>query len=228
MNFTAVLLPGLDGTGVQFAPLVRALGENLRTLVVSYPDRHATYQDHVTTVVKALPKGSPYLLIAESYSGPVAIEVAARRPEDLKGMVLCATFHKCPYPLLTQLRSLLQVLPPWRVPASLLAPLLLGVHRTPELIALLDEALSRVKPWVLRERLDNVAGVDTSSVTRSVTVPTLYLRAKADRIVPRQAGDALAASIPGAIIRELEGPHFLLQASPELVAKEIRHCALAS
>jgi pimeloyl-ACP methyl ester carboxylesterase len=39
-----------------------------------------------------VPAGEDYVLLAESFSGPVAIEIAAIHPTNLKALVLSATF----------------------------------------------------------------------------------------------------------------------------------------
>ncbi|MEZ4322484.1 MAG: alpha/beta hydrolase [Myxococcota bacterium] len=94
---TLVLLPGLDGTGENFGPFVRELGAHgLESRVVRYrSDRPCTVAELRGIVEDALPDGS-YLLVAESFSGPLGIEVAARGAPGCVGLVLVATFHRFP------------------------------------------------------------------------------------------------------------------------------------
>ena len=72
-----VLLPGMDGTGDLFAPLLSALPPALRTIVVRYPcDRPLGYAGRTRG-----PKDQPFVLLGESFSGPIAAAIAAaRRP----------------------------------------------------------------------------------------------------------------------------------------------------
>jgi pimeloyl-ACP methyl ester carboxylesterase len=70
-----------------------------------------------------------------------------------------------------------------------------------------------VPPQVIRQRLRAVAEVDVRPLLARVEVPVLYLRASEDRLVPSPASAELAA-IPRLRVAEIEGPHFLLQASP--------------
>ncbi len=80
---TLVLLPGLDGTGRLFTPLRRLLEPNFRTVVISYPaDCPHDYDGLSTKVVRELPK-TPHVIVAESFSGPVALKVAACNPQGL-------------------------------------------------------------------------------------------------------------------------------------------------
>ena len=73
-----VLLPGLDGTGLLFKPLKAAIPTETPIALVSYPTwTPYSYQALVTLVSAAVPTNAPYVLIAESFSGPIAIQVAA-------------------------------------------------------------------------------------------------------------------------------------------------------
>jgi pimeloyl-ACP methyl ester carboxylesterase len=99
--FTLVLLPGLDGTGVLFEPLLDALPEHVAPRVVAYPvDRLLDYQELAPLIAARLPKGEPFVLLGESFSGPLALMAAERRPPGLLGVILCATFVTSPAPYL--------------------------------------------------------------------------------------------------------------------------------
>ena len=90
-----VLLPGLDGTGRLFAPLLRAL-PGLEPIVVSYPCREVLDVQGLLHVIEGALPTEPYILVAESFSGPLAVRVAARRPLGLRGLVLVASFVRSP------------------------------------------------------------------------------------------------------------------------------------
>src|SRR4051812_248219 len=95
---TLVLLPGLDGTGELFAAFIAALpGRDVR--VIAYPaDRAMTYSQLEEFVREGLPRGEDYFLLAESFSGPIGISIAATTPPRLKGLILCGTFATNPLP----------------------------------------------------------------------------------------------------------------------------------
>jgi len=87
-----VLLPGLDGTGELFAPFVGAL-TGIDTRVIAYPaDRAMDYPEHEGFVRDKLPRDEDYFLLAESFSGPIGISIAATAPPRLRGLILCGTF----------------------------------------------------------------------------------------------------------------------------------------
>ncbi|MEJ2362965.1 MAG: alpha/beta hydrolase, partial [Gammaproteobacteria bacterium] len=101
---TAVLLPGIDGTGRMFGPLSAQLPSWLQPQVIAYPgDRLLSYAQLVEYVLPRLPKGRPYILIAESFAGPLALQLSTHANKYLRVLVLCATFVRNPRPHLARL-----------------------------------------------------------------------------------------------------------------------------
>lgn len=220
---TLVLLPGMDGTGDLFARLVAEIGPSIRTRVASYPtDQPLGYAELESLVRNRLPADDPYVLLGESFSGPIAVSIAADPPAGLRGLILCASFVRCPRSALRLLRPLVtrSVLP--LPPEALLARVLLGRNAPPALRDDVRRAVSRVQPATLRVRLRSVIDVDVTTDLRRVRAPTLYLRASRDRVVPRSAGDLVVATAPHARIVEVDAPHLLLQAAPAASAAVIR------
>lgn len=72
-----VLLPGLDGTGRLFQPLLAHLPSTIDPLVISYSNLAGTYAEMLPAARKELPPDRPFVLLAESFSGPAAIALAA-------------------------------------------------------------------------------------------------------------------------------------------------------
>src|SRR6187402_2819704 len=90
---TLVLLPGLDGTGDLFKPFIEALTPDVSTITVSYSSvSHSTYADCQAVALSRLPQQDPFVLVGESFSGPIAIALAASRPAGLRGVILVGTF----------------------------------------------------------------------------------------------------------------------------------------
>lgn len=68
-----VLLPGLDGTGRLFEPLLRVLPFHFSPLVIAYPTHAAlSYTELLRYIEQKMPCGEDYILLTESYSGPIA------------------------------------------------------------------------------------------------------------------------------------------------------------
>ena len=57
---------------------------------------------------------------------------------------------------------------------------------------------------------------------QGLKLPTLYLRATEDRLIPRSAGEYFSGLAQAGRVVDLEGPHFLLQARPRLAAAQVR------
>src|SRR5262245_41048704 len=71
---TLVLLPGLDGTGKLFGPFVERAHATFDVKVVEYPaDERLGYPELEALVGRGLPTSGPFFLVAESFSGPIAI-----------------------------------------------------------------------------------------------------------------------------------------------------------
>ncbi|MBI4238526.1 MAG: alpha/beta hydrolase [Deltaproteobacteria bacterium] len=219
---TIVLLPGMDGTGVMFAPLVAALGPAVRVQVVSYPTTVPLDYAVLEVLVRAaLPTDGPYILLGESFSGPIAVALAATAPPQLRGVILCCTFVRNPRPLCAFLRALIKIVPFAHVPRCILVHLLLGKYVTPALWAMLAQALEAVSPAVLRARLQAVRSVDVALQLKAIKVPVLLLRALHDRVVPRAASRLISLWCPHAKCVALDGPHLLLQVAPVVAARVV-------
>jgi len=102
------LLPGLDGTGDLFAPLIPHLEPEFELSVVEYSTQDSL-ADLVETALAQLPNKRNISLIAESFSGPVAISILAQGGALFGPSVLCATFTKSPYRYLAKLAKRLPV-----------------------------------------------------------------------------------------------------------------------
>jgi pimeloyl-ACP methyl ester carboxylesterase len=222
MEIALVLLPGLDGTGTMFAPLQETLGPGITPRVVSYGNASQNYAQHITLARAALPPKGPYLILGESFSGPVAVALAGKAPPGLLGIVLCASFIRCPRPTLARLRPLLPLVSRVGSKPRLVSFLLMGRYATPELRSLEASALAQVSQATLEGRLRAVSKVDVTAAARTVRVPCLYLRATEDRVVPAAASEAVAGAIPQCTVRDVEGPHLLLQTRPAECANAIR------
>ena len=216
-----MLLPGMDGTGDLFAPLIDALGDKISCSVVRYPDESLDYAGHEAIARAALPANGPYVILGESFSGPIAVSIAASKPIGLVGCILCASFITCPRTVLKVLRPFLGLARAKHVPAAVADYFVMGRFATPELARQRFQAVQRVSSSTLKARLRAMSRVDVRESARRLSLPTLYLRATEDRMVPRSAGDELGGLAMHAKIIEIEAPHFLLQARPLEAARAI-------
>lgn len=218
---TLVLLPGMDGSGALFAPLVAALRGRVHTQVIAYPpDQALGYEELVAFVRPLLPTG-PYFLLGESFSGPVAIALAASAPPGLAGLILSCTFARNPSPKLKPLRFMLPLMPLSARLSVFAIPLLLGRHATRPLVDALRVALEPLQRDVLLRRLNAVLDVDYSSLVAGIDVPVLYIQARNDRVVACSFGEDLARVLPSMRRVTFTGPHLLLQVASDQVARSV-------
>jgi len=218
---TLILLPGLDGTGELFAAFVAALrGHESR--IIDYPRESAmSYAALEEYVRERLPRDQDYILLAESFSGPIGISIAATSPTRLKGLILCGSFASNPLPSLAPLSTLFGYLPAVRVPATWTAPWLYEGRETPELRRAHADAMAKVSREALHARVSAVLAVDTRPQLARIKVPMLYLRATADRLIPEAAGRVIVDARPGTEWVEIDAPHFMLQTEPDACARAV-------
>jgi len=216
-----ILLPGLDGTGELFGPLLGVLPNHLPIRVVGYPtDQPLRYDDLLGAIVGQLAAEERMVLIAESFSGPLALRFAAMNPQRVQAVILCASFIRSPLPQWLRFfaRPGLFRLPP---PAFALRRLLLGRRAGSELVRMARDAIRKVRPQVLAARLEDVFDVDCTDALRQCTAPILYLAAARDALVPRSSVNAIRAIRSDVRVRTFDGPHLLLQSEPVAVWREI-------
>lgn len=207
-----VLMPGLDGTGRLFEPALRHLGP--RCTVVRYPTTARTIDEHLAAVT--LPD-EPFVLVAESFSGPLAIALAAKQPAQLRALVLIATFARVPHSRMVGAMATV----PWTMgmaPRAVTRRVLLGPNCDEALGRLLADTLSSVPSATIGARLRLLASLDLRAA--QVQVPVLVIEAARDLLVPQSATRALAADLRAELVI-IDGPHLVLQRSPGAVASAI-------
>lgn len=222
-----VLLPGLDGTGVLMRPLLAALPTGIAPVVVTYPgDEILGYDALLTRVLAELSRDRPFVLLGESYGGPLALRAAATRPAGLAGVVLCATFVRRPHPWIPAWAR--HVVRPWVLrpfPQMSRAKMLLGGYSTSDLRALSAEALAIVRSDVLAARVRDVLAVDVTAELAACPVPILYLRGTKDGVVPGWNAAAIRRVRPSVEVVDIPAPHLVLQTQPAPAAAAIARFA---
>lgn len=221
---TLVLLSGLDGTGRLFKPLIEALPSHLKPLVIPYPAHQSLgYSDLVLYVRGKLPAAEPFILLAESFSGAVAVELAATHPANLKALILCASFVTNPVPgVFRHLRFIFDAQFFKLRPPRFVVRYLLSGHDAPsELINTFLEVFKSVSPEVLSSRMQSMLTVDVRDALRECRVPILYLVAKRDKLVGERNLVEIKSLASNVETITIDAPHFLLQRAPEAATEAI-------
>ncbi len=219
-----LLLPGMDGTGIQFAALRDALPQALGPLAVSFPVGQPLDYDELTDLVAGfIPVEGPWAMVAESFSGPLAIRLAARHPERLRGLVLASSFAECPVRWVKWAGFLAGPVTGLRriAPSFLLKFWIAGDDAAESMLAVARTATNSVSPAVMAQRLRSVLIVDDSAMLRDLQTPLLILAASRDRLVGPRAIRRLRSLRPDARCVTLDAPHMILQCRPAECAAEI-------
>lgn len=211
-----VLLPGLNGSHRLFAPLLPFLGERQVT-TLELPQQGPQDPDSLATALAGQLGDSPFVLLGESFSGPVAYRLALRQPQGLHGVIFAASFLRCPHPLLPLTRYL--PLPGGLLNSGALLKLFcLDQRASPALLKLLREETRQLPHDLLRARLRSLSNLQEP--TQPLELPCLHLLPRQDRLVSGRAA-ALQQYCRNLQQVELDGPHFLLQSQPAACAQAI-------
>lgn len=210
-QFSLVLLPGMDGTGLMFKPLIKLLPESFNHKVIPIPETcFFSHRELAKTVVDDLPEG-PSVILAESFSGKTAYELCLMVPEKIIHVVFAASFLNKPNKLTAFSRYLpLTPLKNGLIPDWLLAKVLFGVEHPP--IELLHKSLSQVDNRLLRNRLGILAKMETPE--KRIDIPCTIINAVNDNLVSPEASLSISHNFKNSNTHELETGHFVLQAAP--------------
>ncbi len=221
-----VLLPGLDGTGQLFRRFLQVYpGE---TQVISLPGDGP--QDHralAQRIHSQLPT-EDFVLLAESYSGLIAVHLMAMGLTRLKGVIFVASFLKSPNPWLLRLGMFapLERPPGGVIPRFVYRSLILGKQASDGLIREFLQVITQLSPGLVKKRIRALKHLHAP--TLEVDVPIFYLQAQQDRLIGRDCWDDFKRRFPAAECYPIDGPHLLLQSQPKptslLVAQLVCRC----
>jgi 3-oxoadipate enol-lactonase len=220
---TVMLLHGLGATArLNWGPCFRPLSDHFRVLSLDHRGhgrglrtrrfRLEQCADDAAAVarVREIPR---FIAVGYSMGGPIASLTWRRHPDQVAGLVLCATArHFMPRNIARAARIAL----PAAARMARMAPSAAREH-------LLQRMLARIEHPELRERIHReFEGHDPASVIQathalsgfsshdwigSVDVPTAVIVTTRDELVPPRRQVELAASIAGAEVFEVDGDH---------------------
>jgi pimeloyl-ACP methyl ester carboxylesterase len=209
-----LFLPGMHGSAELFGSLCHEVTRQFTPILASFPEC-GSYSELVSVVEAAVPPHGRFAIVAESFSGPLAIRLAATHCDRVQALILCNSFVVSP-------RSRLFRFLPWQLIFSLSPPRaaiklwLVGGGAKPELIVQIKQAIRAVSARTLAKRMVAVLSVNELAALQSVVCPILYLRGAEDRLVPERSAQRVIACAPNARRSDLPGHHLLLQTKPTL------------
>ena len=207
-------LPGLHGNASLFSAIENELPAGVDTEFIELPtagDQH--YSALSSWLDEKLSSGRPRLLIAESFSGPLALALAELRPQEICGIVLAASF--CDTPInpslaLLPLRPLFMVKPP----SKALRHFLIGDDAQREDVTRLSKEIEKIPSATLANRVRAILELQEQDNPSLADTPMLLLQAQNDNLIPWEAQQRLEACYPHASVHWLESPHLILQQHP--------------
>ena len=183
------------------------------------------YPELLAIAESYLPSNSSYVLLGESFSGPISVDIASRNPTGLKGLILVNTFLTDPRPLLGKFihavpNALLQ-----NPPRYLLKLVSSESEKGINVAGSLQDVLAELSPELIRARLGYIASVNVIEAVPGIGVPVAMLRSTRDWAVPKKSMKLLSRASVDVSEIALPGNHFILQSSPNKSAKIIeRFC----
>jgi len=213
------LLPGMDGTGLLFAPFAEALtarGHQPRTL--SYPYDEPMSMDMLARQMwEIIGEAPPPVILGESYGSQIVLRLLRDHPDTFRAAIFVGGFGERPTSLLW-LSRFLPVSWSFRIPRPR------WVLRTFTYDGQTDEAMldthiratRAVAPEVMADRIENMARMQP--IARTVDVPVLYLAGSHDRLVPPRNLAYFRNYCPDLEIETPARCHMIVQTEPERCA----------
>lgn len=217
-----VLLPGLDGTDVFFRPLIDLLPDWIHPEVIQFPDAGPYDYDSLLQRVRDRIRHLPACyLLASSFSGPLAVMLAAAEPTRVRGLIFAASFVRAPrrfplpYRLIANAPTVGAVRTLRRLPVWLLKPSLDDFRLAKR------ETWARVSAWGLAGRARAVLGCDVRPLLRQCRQPVLALAFADDHVVARPFVEEVVSCSGSGRMVTVPGGHMGLFTHPKEPAAEI-------
>jgi pimeloyl-ACP methyl ester carboxylesterase len=209
------LLPGLDGTGELFEPFVEAAPDWANPIVIRYDSIvPKSYAELASEVSAQIDRRRRFLVLGESFSGPVAVLAAASDERNLAGVILCATFVTNPLLSLALAPDFLVGLAVKFARRSRILDPVFGFTASAEIEQLAGHAIASVSDEVFIRRTCEIRDVDVTSELSRLACPVLYLKAIRDRLIPGRAHARVLRARPETATASIDSTHLLLQTRP--------------
>ena len=212
----------MDGTGRFFAPLRRALEGRADSLILTYPSTGPqSYAALCEATLARLPSDRDYVLVAESFAGPLAILLATRAARKPLALCLSATFARNPFPPFGHMIKYLLPLfmrhapAPSMIEAALIRP---GDH---QLAAEVTETAVAMGPALTRARCRTALTCNVSVELAALAMPILYLQGLQDRLISPACGLLMREIARNLRLLQLDTPHFVLQYDCDATVRDI-------
>lgn len=214
-----ILLPGTDGTGVFFESLVAALNTFYEIKVLSYPQYGDQSYEHLgNQLLPELPPNRDYILVGESFGGPLAIWLATHAVSPPVKLILGSTFAASPFsapgrwiaPLVPFARFI--PLQKWQI------EFMLFNGGNEQWATRIFEHTRFIDRRILLSRVQSVLRCDMRAALSALPIPVLCLNATQDRLLPPWLPRHFPEQSHIRIVN-LPLPHMIFQCAPDTIVK---------
>lgn len=211
MKTDVVLLPGLHGSTALYDAFIALAPPWARCMPVPLPTLGDQSLDGLATTLEAeLRRLEGFVLVAESFSGPIAVRLAARLGQKMALLALCNPLVEMPIALPAGLAASAAT---WRgMPAWTAAAVLAGGDRALGKAAL--DGIRALPKKVLEARLASAFTATADEIAPLLAAPLLAVLGTRDRLVSPARTRALLKGVPFATVVELDAPHLVVQTKP--------------
>lgn len=214
----------MDGTGRLFYRQAPRLAERYRVATFALRDdaeRMELLVDDLACIhERASPRGEPAIVVGESFGGLVALSFALAHPERVAELVIINSFPRFRPQIRLRIAILALRLAPWNAMPLVrraTAFRLHSRHTSRDDIRRFLEITRATSRRGYLNRLRILRAVDLRERLADVRMPTLFLAAAEDHLVPSTEQAAfMSARVPGASVQNLAGHGHICLIAPDV------------
>ena len=220
-----ILLPAFDGTGLMFKSFLQELGNAFNAIVIPYPETgsqdYATLSDYVRSKI---PEHEDYIVLGESFAGPIVYDIANKDEKFCKGAVFVATYLTDPSPkVLKKLTSLPASVISFLISRpTVISKLTLSKAADFEVAKAIAKNFSTVNADIIKQRLKTINSLGDVPPASQLSMPCLNLSATKDKLVMKDKIQEFQNLCSSLDLESSSGGHFILQENPGDSAKIVK------
>jgi len=221
----------MDGTGHLFEAFLKLVPAGNQTQIVAYPARaYLSYEELEALVARELPVSGEYIIVAEPFSGPIALRLASRASGDLQAVVLVSSFAYRPLGWIGSFLARLPLTIIFRLPLTdfVSRTFLLGGSVSRHELSQVSQAIGQVRPQVLAGRLKEALTSDYGKQKVNAAIRVVAIFAQYDRILGRWSRQSVTEVCPKSDVVIIPAPHLALQVAPMAVLSALQKLGLLS